>query len=300
MTLALDSSPQATTFSGASSVVAHLTTFAGNEVICVIVANESHGTPLATVASITSASGLAFARRGGATTTYGTTPCNLELWWAPAASALSGEAITVTLTGTIDDAVVTCFGVSGAYDYTHPWDTDASLPESSVATSGTPAAVGYATVSADTFVITWGMAQNPGAATCSGWTVIRADLNSGGALFCQSDGYYKVLSAPEPGTTSPFAFANGAIYLTDAISGDAPPVLGHNSSSKFLGYSVDAPTVANASKLLGYAAEGTPPASAAKMLGYAVEAPTFAGAAKLLGYAVLIPNDLRPWLFTVT
>ena len=77
-----------------------------------------------------------------------------EVWWAHAATALSGT-ITVTYGATIDDAALTTVSVSGVYDPTSPWDPNVSLPATASNTTGSAAipSVTLSTTAASTLVL---------------------------------------------------------------------------------------------------------------------------------------------------
>ncbi len=137
--IVIDGTATNNTISGTNSGSVTLTTANANDVIVVLVETEvDAGAPPATVSSVT-ASGLTFAQRSAVSGTgagqFGTSWDDMEVWWATTTSALSGESILVTLSKSVDNAVVVAFGVSGA-NTSSPWDS--AGPITSHNTSSTP------------------------------------------------------------------------------------------------------------------------------------------------------------------
>ena len=115
MTLAIDGTAQVVATNGTSSSVS-LSTTSTNDVVVVVVYSGT------TVTGVTSAH-LTFTKRVQYTNAQ---TLNQEIWWAPAASALTSESITANFTAG-GSHTVTAFGVSGA-NTTTPFDTNVSLP----------------------------------------------------------------------------------------------------------------------------------------------------------------------------
>lgn len=109
------------------SISVSLTTSFSNDIILVYWHGEYPSVNNANVTSVT-ASGLTFQRRwaydNSGMSTAGTQ--QQELWWAVATNPFSG-LITLNVSGSIDDANVIAFGVSGA-NVSNPWDSNSSLP----------------------------------------------------------------------------------------------------------------------------------------------------------------------------
>ena len=82
--------------------------------------------------SITSVTGggLTFTQR---LISNGSTDASLEMWTAPAASALSGVTLTVNYDATTNAIVLVAFGVNGSIG----WDSNAGLPKTA-STNSTP------------------------------------------------------------------------------------------------------------------------------------------------------------------
>lgn len=96
-----------------------LTTTQANDVIVlgVVTGGFFNSRP---VLSITDTAGLTWKRRNRRIRS-GNTPF-IEIWWAHAPAALTGDVITVNFNGTTGAAALIAFGVSGA-NYLAPWDT---------------------------------------------------------------------------------------------------------------------------------------------------------------------------------
>lgn len=221
MALALDGVGTTNTNAGTVTLT---TTLPGT--IVVIVANEGvdNANPCPTVSSVT-ASGLTFTRRGGKNllnyaSNFGiAVPENVEIWWAPSAASVTSKVITVAWSGTLDDACLLAFGVSGSYDATSPWDTNVSLPgfNSTSNTTTVPTKPTYSTTAADTFIF----AISEGLTTVtptSAWTTIATIANTGGGRNCELGVFYQIVSAAQtsqqPSLTQTSA---AAIFGVDAL-----------------------------------------------------------------------------------
>jgi len=101
-------------FTGTNTGTCVLTTTQANDVIIVMVHCEKTGSAQ-TVASVTSPH-VTFSKRSSLAfvNTNNSSNQNLEVWWGVAASALSAETITITLSAATDDASYVAFGVSVA------------------------------------------------------------------------------------------------------------------------------------------------------------------------------------------
>lgn len=145
---------------GAGSTTLSLSTTQTHDVIVVYV--EINGNNIITVTSPT----LTFTQRftaGGANHFYE--------YWAPAAAVLTNEVIAVATDGNYCSA--TAFAVSGALDYTNPFDTNGSIPQ---AANADPVTV--STTAAKTMVIggfRMGATNNPTAG--AGFTAIELNTD---------------------------------------------------------------------------------------------------------------------------
>jgi len=121
-----------------------------------------------------------------------------EIWVAQnGGSTLSGEAVTVTLSGAVDDCTFIVFGVNGAWTAA-PVDPNATNL-SDVVVTGTNLYSG--TISTDrpndlilAISTTWKPNVNAGV-PAAGWTNFNETTNSGGANFCSIQIDYKRVSS---------------------------------------------------------------------------------------------------------
>jgi len=173
-------------FTGTNTGTCVLTTTQANDVIIVMVHCEKTGSAQ-TVASVTSPH-VTFSKRSSLAfvNTNNSSNQNLEVWWGVAASALSAETITITLSAATDDASYVAFGVSGCNNPSSPWDTNAAMPASNKNATGTASTVtvsGVTTNSSIPMLISmFGSSANV-VSTISGFTTIASRTNAGGALF---------------------------------------------------------------------------------------------------------------------
>ena len=236
---AIDGASTNKSFGGSSGSVS-LTTIQSNDVIVMYIGYEGGLAP--TVSSVTSAH-LTWHRRGGLTLPSDQNGASdaVDEWWASASSPLTAESITVTLSGGVDDANLSVFGVSGAANYLSPWDTNVALPATATGTSSqVNANVNVSTTSSNDIIL--GLVGNvgyPAGSAPTGWsgvspmvTVPTTDIGNNGGNNSWNGGVgYQF--APTALTNSPISMSpdNGvgeySLFLGDAIVGTAPP----NSSS---------------------------------------------------------------------
>lgn len=232
MALALDGNAHGVSHS-ATTVSCSITTSGTNRVLIAIIANDGAVSTFSEVdvsgvagASLTWTLRKRYSNTGGTHTDHHT----IEEWWAPAPSQLTSQTITATFASAPDAAGIIVFGVSGAYDYTNPFDTSAALPATFHDDSGTASEITgtFSTVSNDTFVFgAWGSVHNNTIGTSL--TSIDSYVNSAGTDWCASGAAYTIESAAQSGTTLQFS-SNGIQtaanwnYIIDAITGDAPAV----------------------------------------------------------------------------
>ncbi len=213
-------------FSTASSGTVTLTTTTANDVIVVLATNEdATNSAIRTVSSVT-ATGLTFTKRSSlslGSPTYQDT----EVWWAIASSALSAKVITVTLSGSTDDAALVAFGVSGA-NTASPWDPNVALPATATGNPATtPTVSGVSTSNANDMILGFQGNGNGAAVTStsetagSGFTLI-ANINNNGAVNADdAAAEYKIVSATQSSISVPFGTATTAnnywMAIADAI-----------------------------------------------------------------------------------
>ena len=204
-------------WSGAASGTVTISTTQVNDVVVLLIGCEQNAA-LQTVASVAS-SHLTWARRGGFNGQPGSGNYqSFEIWWAPAASILTSEVVTITLSAATDDAAVVAFAVHGAANIASPWDTG-SLP---VITTGNPAAAPvFTTVQAHDFVFAASFSSSNTNDT-SAWTSIANANNGGGTNYAYVTSFYEVVSSPQAAATASLTTANPnlKIRLVDAITGD--------------------------------------------------------------------------------
>lgn len=217
MTLALDGSAN-TIWSRTAHGSASLTTTSADDVIILIIANEKNTDDASdtTVTSVSDTAGLTWTlhKQFNWQITHGSvTRQDMEIWWAHAPSALTGDTITVTtantstnaLAGLTDDSCFVAFGISGA-NFTSPFDTNVSIPASGADPSQgnstmTRQVTGISTTSVDTMLIS-AMANSfnqtgTSITSPSGFTVVAQPNNTGGGLFEYLSVNYKVVNAQQ-------------------------------------------------------------------------------------------------------
>lgn len=176
MALALDGSASVSANLAATTQLVTLSTTNSNDLIVVDVA--SNGSP---VVSLTSAH-LTFSPLHARA---GTDPQDIERWFAVAASPLSSEVITVTVTGSGSFNSTTAYGISGA-NTASPWDSGG--PQTSAASPSDP--ISITTTNANTMAIaTYRMANTGSPTNGTGFTQIAALAGS----FAISE--FKILSS---------------------------------------------------------------------------------------------------------
>ena len=204
-------------WSSTASGTVTISTTQVNDVVVLLIGCEQNAA-LQTVASVAS-SHLTWARRGGFNGQPGSGNYqSFEIWWAPAASILTSEVVTITLSAATDDAAVVAFAVHGAANIASPWDTG-SLP---VITTGNPAAAPvFTTVQAHDFVFAASFSSSNTNDT-SAWTSIANANNGGGTNYAYVTSFYEVVSSPQAAATASLTNANPnlKIRLVDAITGD--------------------------------------------------------------------------------
>lgn len=194
-------------FSGTNTGTVTLTTTKANDVIVLMFYAEHSGGAAQTISSVTSPH-LTWAKRKGYSWTYtaaGPVPSTHEIWWAPASAALSSEVITITMTGTIDDAAYQVFGVNGCSNISSPWDTNASLPSANADTGATSfntssTVSGVSTDNPGMIIGSWGSWRSIVVTLPPGTTAVRApQQNGGGSQFAYIQAFYETISSPASG-----------------------------------------------------------------------------------------------------
>lgn len=209
--------------SGSGTTIAQaLTTTAGGEVIFAIVATYAISSVAAPTVTGMSGGGLSWTKRfsSGSTAVFGTTQhINIDVWYAVAASPLSAQTITATLSGSPNNgSELLVFGLAGA-NTSSIFDTNGSLPAKAAGTASgaRPQVTGVSTSNANDLIIgvcamnVSAAVNHPGA----GYT----DLSNDGGFF---DSQYQIVSATQSSITVAFgASENGAssgfLMYADAI-----------------------------------------------------------------------------------
>jgi hypothetical protein len=210
-------------FSVGTSGTVTLTTTMADDIVVIGVGTEKNATAIQTVTSIADVAGLTWNFAGRASETN--QQC-LEVWWAHAPAALTGDVITVTISGTTDDAVMLAFGVNGA-NLLSPLDTNVSNPDEVFGTgNGHPTAT-LDTTASDTMII--GISANRSGATYSagvfpagrdgpGYTHITDAANFGASRQMVIGAEYKIVSSPQSALTVDFIFPGNADWLIIGIA----------------------------------------------------------------------------------
>lgn len=205
---------------------------AGSIILAFIFTSTISSGTYSTVSSVAdSVGGLTWRRRGGVKTSkFG----NLEVWWAYAPSALSSDGVTATLsTATYDDAAIIVATFAGC-NTSAPFDSNASLPAFTTATSGTAPSTTVSTTSPDDLLIAAAFSNNSSAGIStppSGFTLIGTVRNSTGTYYAVGGAADKSVSATQAGITVAWGAAlttNGTdtypMYV-DALTADVAPAV---------------------------------------------------------------------------
>lgn len=221
MTISIDASASSN-FSSSSSDSVSLTTTLTNDIVVVIVgyAINGGGTP-PTVSSITDTAGLTWTRRGGASGLTNGHSSVVDVWWAHAASVLTADSITATLSGSIDDGTLVAIAVNGAASLTAPFDTNASLPATGV-TSGSLS--GVSTTSSEGLLLdAVGTSANNTPTLSSLWTQILSWNNRGAVNFwLGAAGWEAISSALSSSSVTLLSGSASFLAYLDFIPGTLP------------------------------------------------------------------------------
>ena len=237
MTLSLDGNANGnSTFS--TTVAASLTTSNTDDIIVALVATKHDGSSAPAI-SVADGSSLTWTQRyqlNSSDESYG-------IFWAHAASALSGDTITATLSVSSSENTIIVFGVSGA-DTSYPFDNNASLTKHASGTSTAPAATGVSTDATDTFLIGFGAAESIGGFSWSGPGSSLTTIDTAAAsAFVNFKSYadYKIVASPQSGATIDAVLSTSAAwnFFADAIvaagEGTAPPAASTKAAALLLG-----------------------------------------------------------------
>jgi hypothetical protein len=236
---AIDGSSDNSFTSSSGSVT--LTTSKSNDVIVVEISTEDaqqycgyhcNGNTM-TVSSVT-ASGLTFHTRS----TYQSqdqTYQDLEVWYAIAATPLSSKSISITLSGTPDDASVVAFGVSGA-NTVSPWDGNGALPATNTGNGGhhgsNPSVSGISTSHSLDMLIGFQANGNTNnqcgsseSTPGSGYSLILDNTACGQNSGEDASAEYQVVGSTQSGASASFgnSLNNGVTWMMigDAIQGSS-------------------------------------------------------------------------------
>lgn len=217
-------------FSTAASGALTLTTNNPNDIIVVFVANEDLAGAIRTVSSVT-ATGLTFVEKGSSVSTSASPFSEAEVWYAAASSVQTSTVITVTLSGSTDDASIVAIGVTGA-NTGSPWDSNAGLPAHASSNSGATApSVGSVSTSnsADLVLGFTGAfdatthappAQTPG----SGFSLVATQNNGGGTgksqALVEQEAVTSTLSSSSVAFGTSVGATNAWIMIANAIQGN--------------------------------------------------------------------------------
>jgi hypothetical protein len=175
-------------------------TILSNDLVVLIAYSELNTGASPTVSSVSGASLTWNLRVRSNASTHG----NLEVWWAIAATPLTGATITASYTGNFDDATLCVFAINGVNTST-PWDANASLPaKQSYTATATPSFSSISTNSTNALALfAVGTANNwatPGTVP-TGYAALATANNAGGSLFAAFAVANQVQAATMAGVT---------------------------------------------------------------------------------------------------
>lgn len=126
MTLSTENHANKNFSQGVSGGTINYTTSGSNRIAVLVIAGTVNGAGSVTVTGVSSASGSwAQRKRYAGTLVFGQT--FLEIWWIYVPTAVTGETITISLSGAIDGLNASVRSVVGCTNFTNPWDGNASL-----------------------------------------------------------------------------------------------------------------------------------------------------------------------------
>lgn len=167
----------------------------------------------------------------------------LDVWYGVASAPLTGEVISFTFSGTVDDWGAVCSGWSGV-DQATPWDTNVAIPASNTSNAGTtdPSVTGVSTSANNTVVLAFagstgnGNFSNPSSAPSGFSGQGTPGSTGGGRLFAECYGAYQAQTAPQSGITVAFTTAvSGWISIVDALRAAGQAVI-TKSSAALIGF----------------------------------------------------------------
>jgi hypothetical protein len=132
--LIVDSYGKVENWVGTNNTTFTVDTSLGNDALVLCIAFNNPTSSAQTVSSVT-ALGLTFYKRSSGSYVRGSNTVNFECWWAGAGSALVGDIVTITATGTVAYGAVIWMAVNGVYSISSPWDTNASLAQANISST---------------------------------------------------------------------------------------------------------------------------------------------------------------------
>ena len=176
------------------------------------------------VNSVTSTSGLTWARRGTARVDANGQTLIVDVWWAHAATALTSEVVSVTVDSPTPDHIglsVSCW--TGVGSTTAPWDTNGSLP--AFGTSSTNATTPtISTTNAVTTLFSGGYSNQANHLIDPDWlsNIYTVGDNGGGAWNYSSAYDLQAQTAKSGYTPNQGSAQTIPIRFVDALAGAAP------------------------------------------------------------------------------
>jgi len=222
VTCTFNGTPVHGTFQGATLSGTLSPVNSAGDIVFVAVHIEKHNTP--SITGTVSGGGVTWNVISRQTQNNGTTFNTTELWYAYAASALTG-AITLTLSAAADATAWGAFAVSGAYAPA-PLDPNGSLPATFTSTSGSVfVTYTYSTTNANDLILSVvGASNNVSPGTPTGFTNLFDTINSSGAWrYAHIRVDYRSVSSPQSSVTTTYTSGSevpGAIL--HAATSDAP------------------------------------------------------------------------------
>jgi hypothetical protein len=222
-----------------------LSTTNANDVIVLLVSAGGFSN-CALVTGVTDTAGLVWKKRnqrwqlGGSSQLDGVVNrgLDLEIWWAHAPTALSGDVITVDWAGDgVGGAALIAFGVSGA-NYTAPWDTHSQAGGYVEATGGfyfPPVAQLYTNASeCFTFGFHGDTGEDLGVAQAPATYVTQVEGNEHDGYTSTASLFYEIINSPAINTNNlqyGYSYGGGTVYTASSVMFDSLVAAGETGTA---------------------------------------------------------------------
>lgn len=203
-------------FTGASSGTISLTTTHSGDMIFVGVFNESASTTVRTVSSVSDTASLSWTCRPNQNNGSSLPGSSLQLCYATASGTLSSDTITVTLSGSTDDASLVAFGLTSS---ANGIDSNVSLPGYAGSSTGTVTFSTSHTSDVLVGLVGWATNVNNPPTYPAGWTSIDYNFNHGGTNWSSLGiGFTRVTTAQSSATFASTGGGGNGISVVDAVT----------------------------------------------------------------------------------